>query len=186
MGGPKALVRDEHGTPWLVRTLRTLRDGGLADVTVVLGAGAEEARRLLEDDTARARVVVARDWARGMGASLRAGLESLAAGEQPDDLPDAALVMLVDLPDTGPDVVARVLRQAARAVADGTPGTDLLVRARFTGRPGHPVVLGRHHWAGVLATGTGDRGARDYLAVHDVREVECADLASGRDVDRRP
>jgi CTP:molybdopterin cytidylyltransferase MocA len=185
MGGPKALVRDGHGTPWLLRTLWVLRSGGLADVTVVLGAGADEAQGLLGAEEVPPRVVVAADWATGLGASLRTGLASLATGEQADP-PDAALVMLVDLPDTGADVIARVLGRAERAVADGTPATDLLVRARFTGRPGHPVVRGRHHWAGVLATGTGDRGARDYLAEHEVREVECGDLASGRDVDRRP
>jgi hypothetical protein len=45
------------------------------------------------------------------------------------------------------------------------------------------VLLGRSHWAGVLAVAAGDAGARGYLAAHDVTAVECADLASGRDVD---
>ena len=44
MGMPKALVRDDAGEPWLVRGVRALRDGGCDAVTVVLGAGAEEAR----------------------------------------------------------------------------------------------------------------------------------------------
>jgi hypothetical protein len=35
----------------------------------------------------------------------------------------------------------------------------------------------------VAATATGDRGARDYLAAHDVVLVECGDLATGVDVD---
>ena len=49
--------------------------------------------------------------------------------------------------------------------------------------PGHPVLLGRDHWAGVAATATGDAGARDYLRGRDVTLVECGDLATGRDVD---
>ena len=60
-----------------------------------------------------------------------------------------------------------------------------LARAAYDGVPGHPVLLGRDHWAGVNAAATGDRGARDYLATADVVLVECGDLASGRDVDSR-
>jgi hypothetical protein len=45
-------------------------------------------------------------------------------------------------------------------------------------------VLGRDHWAAVAAETDGDRGARGYLATHDVAVVECGDLATGRDVDR--
>ena len=45
------------------------------------------------------------------------------------------------------------------------------------------MLLGRDHWEGVCASAAGDRGARDYLAAHDVTMVECGDLATGRDVD---
>ena len=59
----------------------------------------------------------------------------------------------------------------------------MLARAAYDGEPGHPVLLGHDHWAGVVATAQGDRGARDYLADHDVLLVECGDLATGRDRD---
>jgi CTP:molybdopterin cytidylyltransferase MocA len=118
-------------------------------------------------------VVVAEDWDEGMGASLRAGLGAL----DDSDL-DAALVSLVDLPD----VSAAVLR---RVVTVGEPaGPRALVRATYEGRPGHPVLIGREHWAGVAATARGDQGARDYLVAHGAVGCECGDLASGRDVDR--
>ena len=58
-----------------------------------------------------------------------------------------------------------------------------LARAAYQGVPGHPVVIGRDHWRGVLDVAAGDRGARDYLAAHDHALVECGDLATGRDVD---
>lgn len=168
MGGPKALVRDADGTSWLVRAVAALADGGCDGVTVVLGAGADEARALVP---AGPEVVVADDWADGMGASLRAGLAAL------DRVADAVLVSLVDLPDVGADVVARVLAAGA--------GPGVLARAAYDGEPGHPVLLGRDHWAGVAASAAGDRGARDYLAARDVAVVECGDLATGRDVDSR-
>lgn len=163
MGTPKALVDD-----WLVRAVRALADGGCTQVTVVLGASAETALPLLEGTGATA--VVAADWEDGMSASLRAGL---VAAEGTDS--DAVLVTLVDLPDVGADVVRRLLEPA--------PGPDALRRASYDGRPGHPVLLGRDHWAGVGAETDGDRGARGYLATHDVELVECGDLATGRDVD---
>lgn len=176
MGGPKALVHDARGS-WLVRGVRTLREGGCDRVTVVLGASAPAAAALLDGEDVT--VVEARDWAAGMSASLRAGVAALAAPvDSADPAPTAVVVTLVDLPDVGPDVLARVLGDAV--------DTGTLRRASYDGRPGHPVLLGRDHWAGVAAAATGDRGARDYLATHDVDLVECGDLATGRDVDRPP
>ena len=168
MGQPKALVRDEGGELWLVRGVRALREGGCDHVTVVLGAAADEASPLLGD--LGVAVVVAEDWAEGMSASLRAGLASVADGDA-----SAAVVSLVDLPDVSADVVRRVTDL----------GTDhgTLARASYAGEPGHPVLIGRDHWHGVLETATGDRGARDYLATHMVFLVECGDLATGRDRD---
>jgi molybdenum cofactor cytidylyltransferase/nicotine blue oxidoreductase len=170
MGMPKALVRDADGAPWLTRAIHTLVAGGCAQVTVVLGAGAEEALPLLEGTGATA--VVAADWASGMSASLRAGLSAAEGTEA-----EAVVVTLVDLPDVGADIVRRLL--------EPVPGPATLRRASYDARPGHPVVLGRDHWAGVVGAATGDRGARDYLATHEVETVECGDLATGADVDHR-
>lgn len=169
MGGPKALVRGADGEPWLVRGVRVLCDGGCDQVDVVLGAAAEEALPLLEGTGAAA--VVAADWADGMSASLRAGLASVQGTDA-----TAVVVTLVDLPDVGPEVVRRLLAEP--------PGADTLRRAAYDGGPGHPVVLGRDHWAEIAARTRGDRGARDYLASRAVELVECGDLAAGRDVDR--
>lgn len=171
MGMPKALLRDAHGDPQLAHAVHALLGGGCCHVTVVIGAAADQARRLLAvqglSDRPDVDVVVADGWAEGMGASLRAGLAAL-----PDA--DAAVVMLVDLPDVGSTVVGRLLSQAS---------TSVLLRASYDGRPGHPVVLGRDHWPDVIRTATGDRGARDYLDAHEVRDVPCADLATGSDTD---
>ncbi len=171
LGTPKALVRDADGTSWLLRAVSTLRDGGCDRVTVVLGASADEARALLPDDGVS--VVVAEDWAEGMGASLRAGLAALVGADG-----EAVVVSLVDLPDVTAEVVRRVTGL----------GTDpgVLARAAYDAVPGHPVLLGRNHWAGVAAAATGDRGARDYLAEHALFMVECGDLATGHDVDTLP
>lgn len=168
MGMPKALVRGDDGEPWLVRGVRALADGGCTQVSVVLGASAEQALPLLGGTGATA--VVAADWAAGMSASLRAGLAAAAGSDA-----EAAVVTLVDLPDVGADVVRRLVAGV---------GPTTLRRASYDGRPGHPVVIGRDHWAAIAAEVGGDQGARGYLGSHGTELVECGDLASGRDVDR--
>jgi CTP:molybdopterin cytidylyltransferase MocA len=170
MGQPKALVHDVDGTSWVQHAVEVLADGGCNGVTVVLGAGADEAVRLL--DGLGVDVVVAHDWAAGMSASLRAGLASLQGSDA-----DAAVVSLVDVPDLTAAVVRRVLSERE--------GDEALARASYHGRPGHPVVLGRAHWPRIGAGISGDTGARDYLAAQDAALVECGDLATGLDVDTR-
>ena len=170
MGRPKALVHDADGASWLQHAVEVLRDGGCDGVTVVLGAGADEAVRLL--DGLGVDVVVAHDWDEGMSASLRSGLESLKGSDV-----EAAVVSLVDLPDLTAAVVRRVLSERE--------GDEALARASYHGRPGHPVVLGRSHWQAIAENAHGDSGARDYLATHDTALVECGDLATGADVDAR-
>ena len=172
-GRPKALLVDEDGVPRLARTVDGMVAAGCGSVTVVLGAAAEEARPLLAGRPAR--VVVADDWAEGLGASLRRGLADLRA----EDETLAALVTLVDLPDVGAPVLSRVLD----VWRSGGGGTDALVRATYGGRPGHPVLLGRDHWGPLIGSLTGDTGAQPYLRSRNVREVNCDDLATGRDLD---
>ena len=151
----------------MVGAARTLAEGGCRETVVVIGAAAAEVRTLLAAEPVT--VVEATDWAAGMGASLRAGLEAIA-----DRGADAALVHLVDLPDVGADVVERMLGHAEAGI---------LARASYGRGPGHPVLLGREHWAAIAAESSGDRGARDFLARHTVLEVDCADLAAGADID---
>ncbi|AXH95185.1 nucleotidyltransferase family protein [Ornithinimicrobium avium] len=175
-GGPKALVV-EDGEPWVVRTARALLDGGCADVLVVTGADADQVEELLATHEG-SRVATTRcgTWEEGMGESLRAGLTALATRGRA--VPLRVLVHLVDLPDVGADVVARVL-------ASRGGGTDDLARAAYDGRPGHPVLLGRDHWQRALADASGDAGARTYLRRATPYLVECGDLSTGRDVDTR-
>lgn len=164
MGRPKALLRTADGEPWVARSAKLLRAAGCARVIVVLGARATEAATLVP---AGNEIVVAENWAAGMGESLRAGLAG-AVG-------DAALITLVDLPELPLAVASRMLAPP--------PDQHTLRQAVFHGRPGHPVLIGRAHWPGVASVLAGDRGARDYLRVHRVVEVECGDLFDGRDVD---
>jgi CTP:molybdopterin cytidylyltransferase MocA len=168
LGRPKALVKGRDGSTWLERSVAALRDGGVSDVYVVVGAAGAHVSAALP---AGCRVVSAANWAEGMGASLHAGLTAVSA-EHGDA--DGVLVMLVDTPGVGSAVVRRLTSGS---------GPDALVRAAYGSEPGHPVLIGRHHWAGVLEVAGADRGARDYLRVHPATLVQCADIGTGDDVD---
>ena len=175
LGRPKATL-ELDGAPAVATQARRLDAAGAVGVTVVLGAAADDAAPTVEGLDG-VSVVVAEDWDEGMGASLRAGLGALASTT---DEVGAALLTLVDLPDVTPVVMARVLDAW---VSRGARRDDL-VRATYAGRPGHPVLLGRDHWAPLAASVAGDVGARAYLHERKVHEVSCEDLATGRDIDR--
>jgi CTP:molybdopterin cytidylyltransferase MocA len=161
-GGPKApYVVD--GERLVDRAVRVLTEGGCDPVLVVLGAWV--------DEVPGAEVVHNEEWAEGMGSSLRCGLAALEGREELD----RALVSLVDLPGLSSVAVRRLLDSDADLAA-----------AAYDGVRGHPVLLGREHWAGVTATATGDRGARAYLAAHEPRLVEVGDVATGEDLDVLP
>ncbi|ADU46663.1 nucleotidyltransferase family protein [Intrasporangium calvum] len=192
MGRPKALLRPAEGGRTLAeRAVAVLLEGGCDGVTVVVGAASDEVTAAVrasfpEEDVVD--VVRCADWSEGMGASLRAGLTAM----RPHAQVQAVLVSLVDLPDLPAGAVHRVGRSGVGAssvevsgvgVSGVAVGAGCLSRAAYGGVPGHPTLIGRDHWAGVVAGARGDRGARDYLAVHDHVVVECGDLATGRDVD---
>lgn len=164
-GTPKVLAGDGQ---WLSNAVSALDDGGCEDVVVVLGA-------VVVDVPPPARPVVATDWSEGMSASLRAGVVALENASA-----EYAVVLTVDTPDVGADSVRRVL-DAALASQSG------IARARYGERPGHPVVIARRHWVELVGTLRGDEGARSFLASHgDVVWVDCADLATGADIDVNP
>jgi CTP:molybdopterin cytidylyltransferase MocA len=166
-GMPKALVEYE-GSLLVERAVRTAR--AVCDpVLVILGAQAVDVWR--QADLDGATLLANKDWESGMASSLRTGLEGLRGW--PDRV-DAALVTLVDMPGMTPEALEKVRQE-------GSPGA--LAVATYDGVRGHPVLLGRDHWAGVAAAAVGDQGARAYLRTHEVRLVECGDLATGRDQD---
>lgn len=181
-GMPKALVSYEGGL--LVERAYRLVAASCEPVFVVLGAAADEI--ISRANLGRAVVLLNPDWETGMGSSLRTGLTALVtssggllANRQEGGMADvdAVLVHLVDLPGM---TAAAIRRVATYAVS------DVLAVASYDGVRGHPVLLGRAHWASAAETATGDQGARAYLAAHEVTEIECADVADPADLDYPP
>jgi CTP:molybdopterin cytidylyltransferase MocA len=169
-GMPKALVEYE-GSLLVERAVRTAT--AVCDpVLVVLGARAVDVWR--SADLGGATVLANADWETGMASSLRTGLDGLRGW--PGRV-DAVLVLLVDMPGMTPAVLARMAEHAA---------PHALAVPTYDGVRGHPVLLGREHWAGVADSAIGDEGARRYLAAHQVTEVDCTGLADPVDLDVPP
>ncbi len=167
-GGPKGLARDAGGVPWVQLAVATLQAAGCDPVFVAVGAAADEVTALVPAGATPVRVA---DWSEGLAASVRAGLR---AAEGTDA--EALIVVTVDTPDLPDAAVARIRAHSA---------PDALAQAEYGGRPGHPVLIGRDHWAPLAAALTGDRGAGSYLRAQGAVRVECGDLWSGEDIDRR-
>lgn len=182
-GSPKQLAELE-GRPLLQHAIDAVLGVSAVDpVVVVLGASAERvreavvlgrARRATEGEPAAslraARPVVCHDWAEGMAASLRCGVE--AVGDA-----DWVIVTLGDQPRVTSEVIAAVAEEAASAPAGVTA-----IRAMYDGVPGHPVALSREMLPGVAKL-RGDVGARELLGSASVRTFEAGRLCDPVDVD---
>lgn len=132
--------------------LERVRASAVDDVLVVLGAHEVETE---------ARMVHCPDWERGIGASLRCGLEALPAEAE------AAVVVLADGPDLAPEAIDRVIEVWRESGAE-------VVAATYGGVRLHPVLLARPAWDRVP-----DEGAREVAALL----VPCDDLGAPGDVD---
>jgi molybdenum cofactor cytidylyltransferase len=148
LGQPKALLRC-HGETLLRRQARLLLATRPRELCVVLGCAAERLRDELDD--LPLRVVLAADWAQGMGASLRAGLAALQPG--------AARVLLCNLDQPRlQHAHLSALLDAAAAAPSGCAATGFGAHA---GSPAvvamplltqHPVAAADRGLRGVLRT----------------------------------
>lgn len=148
------------GVTLAARACTALVDAGCASVYLVLGADLDVAA------PPGCHRVHNPKWAEGLGTSLRAGLEAAASLD--------VVVLLADQPWIGAEAVRRVI----------STGSSLAMGMYASG-PGHPVLIGREHVEGVLASAHGEMGARAYLRerAEEVERVWCGDVADPWDLD---
>ncbi len=163
-GGPKAPYV-HNGERLVDRAVSVLAHAGCNPVFVVLGAWIGE--------VPGATVLENAQWPTGMGSSLQVGLSHLNSEPGIDEV----VVSLVDLPGLTSAAVSRIVE---------TPG-DIVVGTHDAKR-GHPVKFSSATWPELIASATGDQGARAYIADHpdQIVLVEVGDVATGEDMDVRP
>jgi molybdenum cofactor cytidylyltransferase len=125
--GGKKLLAPINGEPLLDHTIRSLLEGGVSEVIVVVGT--DSRRELARDVNAmndpRVRPVENPDPSRGMFSSIQIGVAT-ANG-------DALVVLPGDMPYVRPETV--------RAVIAKFREQSTIVSPRYKGKRGHPVVL---------------------------------------------
>jgi molybdenum cofactor cytidylyltransferase len=168
MGGVKHLLELE-GVPLLERVVRALTRTSATRVFVVLApgdaAGAELAERL------GVAVAHAESADEGRAASVRAAVRAASGAAQ------GLLFALADQPFLEADDFERLIAELRRS-------PHAIVRARYDGEPGSPVLFARDYFAELLEL-RGREGGRSVIARHPgaVRPVDLP-AARGRDLDR--
>ncbi len=127
---------------------------GLGEVVVVTGHQRAEVGEKLSRYPVR--LVHNPDFAEGMAASIRVGVEA-AVGEQ------GHLFALGDMPQIAGNTMLKV--------AEALKSSETIAVPMCDGRRGHPVAIGSAYRAALLAL-TGDRGARSVLAKNAANVVE--------------
>lgn len=138
-----------------------------AELVIVVGADADAVFAAVAD-LAVVRVDCD-DWARGMGASLRAGTRALRAG------PDGLLVVLCDQPS-----LAAVHLQ--RLVTAWRLRPAWAVASRYAQTVGVPAILPRAWFADLMLLDS-DQGARELLRSRADQVVAVAAPELARDID---
>ncbi|MEX2047064.1 MAG: nucleotidyltransferase family protein [Chloroflexota bacterium] len=125
--GGKKLLAMVAGEPLLDHTIRSLLEGGVSQVIVVVGADSrrELARDVKAFNDTRVRAVENPDPTRGMFSSIQAGVVT-ATG-------DALVVLPGDMPYVRPETVQAVIAKYRERPA--------IVSPRYNGKRGHPVVM---------------------------------------------
>ena len=149
--GSVKLLAPVGDRPMIERTVRSLLDGGVTKVVVVLAPGADDIRRVLEG-LAHVTIAVNRDRDRGMFSSIQAGLK--------ETTDDPILVLPGDMPYVDPATVGALLRTYEEKGGILSP--------RFDGKRGHPVVIPGRYRDEILE-------AKEGVTLHEVLRAHAAE-----------
>lgn len=173
MGSPKALLQ-YRGRTFLAQVVSALRAAGLDDVVVVTGPHDREIRNAAAADPALSGVRFCHnpEHTRGPLSSLHL---ALALVDHPGV--SGIVLALVDHPAVRPDTVGRLLAEWRATKAP-------VVRPRYQGRHGHPVVFDRDAFSALWEAPL-DEGARAVVRAFGpaVRTLEVDDPGVVLDID---
>jgi molybdenum cofactor cytidylyltransferase len=168
--GGKKLLAPIDGEPLLDHTIRSLLEGGVTEVIVVVGTAArnELERHVNALSDPRVRPVENPDPSRGMFSSIQIGAAT-ANG-------DALVVLPGDMPYVRPETVRAVIAKYRERPA--------IVSPRYKGKRGHPVVMPLSLRDEIAATAP-TANLHDVIHHHqDARvDLDVDDPGVGRDVD---
>lgn len=156
-GEPKQLLRIE-GESLVRRVVNAAKEAGCTPVAVVVGAEHDA----IEDELQQTSVLIVKnvDWRRGLGTSIRAGVQSLVAA---NPALDALTLLACDQPMLGSPIIRELIE--ARE-GSGKP----IVASSYANTVGVPAIFDRSCFEALL-TLRNDAGAKRVIEAR-LNEVE--------------
>lgn len=164
MGEPKQSL-DIHGEPLLTRTVRAVLDSGIEHTAVVLGAY-DDARQHIPKDI-RVDTVLNKVWEKGMGSSIKTGLEHLC--KKYPSL-DTVLIFVCDQPLLSAEIISNILQKHQHTGKH-------IVASGYAHVPGVPVLFSKSFFDH-LRNLPDDQGAKKIIIQHRA-EVEIVPFPGG-------
>lgn len=160
MGQSKQAL-DIRGQKLLPKTVDSVLRSHVQSIVVVLGASAEDHRRIIKDFPVD--VVINQHWAKGMGNSLKAGLSHLTASRP--EL-NAVIVLVCDQP-------LLESRNIQNLISAFDESKKPVIASRYAGMPGVPALFDKSYFRKLSAL-PDDEGAKKVILQNrvDVLEVD--------------
>ncbi len=166
------------GTPMLIRTITMLSSSQFDALSVVLGANAAAIKQVLHDsgvlvldNEQHNNIIIAENWAQGMGASIATGIKSV------HKCATHAFIGLSDQVDIHSQHCNTMIESSMKH-------PNNIVAAFYEGKLGAPAIFPRAFFD-ELALLNDDKGARDILR-QNVKQVICIDIPeAAKDIDTK-
>jgi molybdenum cofactor cytidylyltransferase len=173
MGRPKALLLTPAGHTFVAQLVETLALGGVESPFVVGRPDDDALKRQVESFGERAR------WVANPLADTGGQLSSVLVGLDKADRPGVGGLMVV--PVDAPMITSQTI---ATLLSTFRAGRGLIVRARYQGRNGHPVVFAREVFDD-LRRADPAMGAKAVLRARsgDIIDVDVDDAGVAGDID---
>ncbi|HOX81716.1 MAG TPA: nucleotidyltransferase family protein [Chryseolinea sp.] len=149
----------------LVKMVKVSLRAGASPLIVVLGAGEQEHRDVIEDFPVE--IVSNQQWSSGMGSSLKCGLNHLA---KKFDYVDAAIVLVCDQPHVSSQYIQSIIERYEISRRS-------IVASYYAGASGVPVLFDKSMFPEILNL-QDDEGAKKLITQHP-RLLELVDFPEG-------
>lgn len=166
MGRPKLLLPFGGGTI-VGRTVDNLLSSSVAEVIVVLGAGAQKMKKAIA--VKPVKVVFNPDYRRGMATSLRSGLKVV------DGRAQRIMVVLADQPIVDRQTYNRLIEESLGS------GKGIIIPT-YQAKRGNPIVFSVSYKGELLGL-EGDVGGREIISRHSDDILEVAVGSKGVNID---
>jgi len=157
-GRPKQLVQF-HGKSLVRRVVNAAKDANCSAIVVVLGSKREQIERELKETDAI--VAENQDWRRGIGSSIRVGVES-ALNQAPDI--EAIVLLTCDQPFVKTDTIERLIAMREKT-------KKAIVASSYSETLGVPALFDRSCFQELL-TLPDDSGAKSIILSNHERVAE--------------